>query len=243
MICNWPQLVEMAQSAVTALPLTLGAYGVALFMYRRAGQSPLINPVLFGMAIVIIVLQVTETDYADYYNGAKILHFLLGTATVALAIPLYRQLKHVRSALIPIVVSSFVGALAACASAIAIAGIFGASELTLLSLAPKSTTAPVAMAIAEHMGGASALAAVIVILTGVFGAVFGLGLLRRFGFEKLQTQGIAMGVAAHGVGTARAMQVDFAMGAYAGLSMGIVAVMNSVLVPQIWALLRPLFFD
>ena len=232
----WSRLSELS----IGLGFTLLAYLLALWLFKRSGQSPLLNPVMIGMTLVIIALSAREISYESYFAGAQHLHFLLGTATVALAIPLYNQIRTLRALLLPILLSVVAGTATAAASTIVIASFLGASELTLLSIAPKSTTTPVAMGIAEGLGGLPSLAAVAVILTGIFGAVFGLGILRLSGIRGPEIQGVALGVAAHGIGTARALQVDQTLGAYAGLAMGLSALSTAALVPAIWHLLGPL---
>lgn len=234
------ELISAIGTLALGLGLTVLAYGVALVLFRRSGQSPLVNPVLLGVCLVMLVLQAGGVSYATYFDGARVLHFLLGTATVALAVPLYHQLQHLRASLIPILLSVFVGSLTAAVSALVIASSLGASELTLLSLAPKSTTTPVAMGIAAKLGGLPSLTAAAVILTGIFGAIFGLGILRLAGIKSQQAKGISLGIAAHGVGTARALQINPTLGAYSGLAMGLAAMMTSALVPVLWLLLRPL---
>ena len=238
-MCNLPQLMDMLKPAVFALPLTLMAYIIAVAIYRLGKQAPLFNPVLIGMAVVITALTGLNIPYADYFNGAQVLHFLLGTATVALAIPLYHQLHQLRAAMLPIVLSVITGAAVAAVSAVLVAKALGGSTLTLISLAPKSTTTPVAMGIAERLGGLPPLTAVAVIVTGILGAITGLGILKAMGIHSVRSQGIALGIAAHGIGTARALQVDQRVGAYSGLAMSLTAVATAILVPLIIAVLGP----
>lgn len=224
---------------ITSIVITLLAYCVALGIYNMSGKSPLANPVLLGMAIVIAYLMITDTEYEGYFQGAKIIHFLLGTATVALAVPLYRYIDHLKRTLVPILLSVFSGALAASLSAVITAFWLGGSTLTQLSLASKSTTTPVAMAITEQIGGLPALTAVAVIVTGILGAITALTVLRIVGVRDQKTQGLALGVAAHGIGTARALQINPELGAYAGLAMGLSALFTALLVPALWYLLTP----
>ncbi len=216
------------------LPITLLSYGVALGLYRLGRQSPLLNPVLLGIGVTIGLLALLQIPYERYFEGAKVIHFLLGTATVALAAPLYHQLQHLRGNVMPVLVAIVVGSLVAAVASVTLAQLLGASTETLLSLLPKSTTTPVAMGIAERLGGLPALAAVSVIVTGIFGAIGGLPLLRRMGIHDHRTQGIALGVAAHGVGTARAFQLDLRLGAWSGLAMGLGAVVTSIIAPVLW---------
>ncbi|MEM6490083.1 MAG: LrgB family protein, partial [Pseudomonadota bacterium] len=164
-------------------------------------------------------------------------HFLLGPATVALAIPLYRQLARLRRSAVAVLASVVAGAAAAAASAVAIAWAMGAGRDTLVALAPKSVTAPVAMGIAEALGGLPSLTAVLVILTGILGAMLGPPLLTALGVRDMAARGLALGTASHGIGTARAIQVNAVAGAFAGLAMGLNALATAALLPLVARLL------
>jgi predicted murein hydrolase (TIGR00659 family) len=226
--------VYLAASPLLHLTLTLAAYQAGLAIYRRAGGSPLANPVLIAVILIVGLLLVTGTDYATYFEGAQFVHFLLGPATVALAIPLYRQFAAVRRSMLAILVSVIAGSATAAASAIAIAWAMGASRDTLVALAPKSATAPVAMAITRELGGLPSLTAALVILTGITGAMLGPILLNRLGISDWQARGLAIGTASHGIGTARAMQVNAVAGAFSGLAMGLNAMATALLLPILW---------
>ena len=163
--------VYLSASPLLGLTLTLLAYQGAFWFYKRSGMNPLANPVLIAVAILVLLLTLTATSYETYFAGAQFVHFLLGPATVALAVPLYTQFRRVRSLLLPVLVGLVAGSLTAALSAIAVARLFGASLATQLSLAPKSVTTPIAMGIAERIGGIPSLTAVLVIITGILGAV------------------------------------------------------------------------
>lgn len=228
-----------ASDTVISVSVTLVAYCLALGAYHLSGKSTLANPVLLGTGIVITYLLTSGEDYATYFQGAQVIHFLLGTATVALAVPLYQQIEHLKAELWPVLISVCCGTFAAALSAVITAALLGGSAITQLSLAPKSTTTPVAMAIAETMGGLPPLAAVAVIVTGILGAVVALTVLRLFGVTDYRAQGLALGVAAHGIGTARALQISRELGAYSGLAMGLSALFTALLVPPLWYVLNP----
>ncbi|RTL68927.1 MAG: LrgB family protein [Hyphomicrobiales bacterium] len=228
--------VYLSASPLLHLTLTLIAYQVGLFVYRRARLNPLLNPVLIGVVTVLVALLVTGTPYETYFNGAQFVHFLLGPATVALAIPLYRQVQIVRKSALAIIVSIVAGSLTASVSAVAIAWALGASHDTLLSIAPKSVTAPVAMGISERLGGLPSLTAVLVILTGIVGAMLGTYTMNALGIRDWSARGFAMGTASHGIGTARALQVNETAGAFSGLAMGLNALATALLLPLLWRL-------
>lgn len=225
--------VYLSATPLLGLTITLTAYLVAYRIYERAGGNPLLNPVALSVALLIGFLALTRTSYETYFEGAKFVHFLLGPATVALAVPLYRQLEKLRALLLPIAIALPVGLLAASFSALIIARSLGASRETLLSLAPKSVTAPVAMGIAEKVGGLPSLTAVLVVSTGILGAVVGTGLFGLLRIRDESVRGVSMGVNAHGIGTARAFHISPEMGAFSGLAMALSAPTTAVLLPPL----------
>jgi len=223
--------VYLSASPLLGLTITLLAYQGAFWIYQRSGCNPLANPVLIAVTVLVLFLTLTATSYETYFEGAKFVHFLLGPATVALAIPLYMQLHRVRAMLLPVVIGLLAGSLTAAISAVLVGRLFGASLSTQLSLAPKSVTTPIAMGIAERIGGIPSLTAVLVIITGILGAV---GARYVFDAMKLRDpaiRGFAIGVASHGIGTARAFQVNEQSGAFAALAMGLNGALTAILVP------------
>ncbi len=223
--------VYLAATPLLGLTATLVAYQVAQAVWEKAGRHPLLNPVLVAILVIAGFLTVTGTEYRTYFDGAQFVHFLLGPATVALAVPLYRQLANLRRSLAAVVVGLIAGSATAAISAIGIAWALGASERTLLSLAPKSVTSPIAMGIAEKIGGLPSLTAVLVILTGILGAVGGVWVLDLVRVKDERARGLALGIASHGIGTARALQLGEITGAFSGLAMGLNGVATAILVP------------
>ncbi len=228
--------VYLSASPLLNLTLTLVAYQIGLWCYRTANLSPLLNPVLIAILLIVAILTVTGTSFETYFAGAQFVQFLLGPTTVALAIPLYRQFDKVRRSALAIMSSIITGALTAAVSAVAIAWMLGASRETLISLAPKSTTAPVAMGITERLGGLPSLTAVFVIVTGILGAMLGPPLLNMLRIKNWAARGLAVGTASHGIGTARALQVNDVAGAFAGLAMGLNALATAILLPLLYRL-------
>lgn len=231
--------VYLATSPLLGLTLTLCAYLFAQWVYARCGFSPLANPVAIAIAIIAVVLVASGMSYQRYFAGAQFVHFLLGPATVALAVPLARQVPRLRRNLVPLACALVSGSVTAIVSAVGVAAILGASPELVRSIAPKSATTPIAMAVSEHLGGVPALTAVLVILTGIFGAVTAKFLFNAMRIESHAARGLALGVASHGIGTARAFQVSTEMGAYAGLGMGLNGVLTALIAP--W--LVPLLLD
>jgi predicted murein hydrolase (TIGR00659 family) len=236
-----PRLAEiwvyLAASPLLGLTVTLVAYQGAYWIYRRSGFSPLANPVLISVAILVALLTATGTAYQRYFEGAQFVHFLLGPATVALAIPLYTQFGRVRRMLGPVVIGLITGSLTAVLSAIAIGKWAGASLPTLMSLAPKSVTTPIAMGVAERIGGIPSLTAVLVIATGILGAVGGRWVFNALRISDPAIRGFAMGVASHGIGTARAFQVSEQAGAFSALAMGLNGAFTALALPALLPLL------
>ncbi|MBI1217304.1 MAG: LrgB family protein [Rhodobacteraceae bacterium] len=223
----------LSQGPLLWLTATLVAYGIGDALSRWSGRRPWVNPVLVAVAILAVLLGLTGTPYATYFAGAQFVHFLLGPATVALAVPLYANLRHVRRAALPILAALLAGSLTAMVSALAVAKALGISGQVLISLAPKSATAPVALGISDALGGSPTLTAVLVILTGIIGAVVATPLLNLLRIRDWRARGFAVGVAAHGIGTARAFQVHETAGAFAGLGMGMNAVLTALLAPVV----------
>jgi len=229
--------VYLNASPLFHLTLTLVAFQAASWLFEKGGRNPLLNPVFGAVILVVAVLLISETDYDTYFEGAQFVHFLLGPATVSLAVPLYRQWYRVRRSAFAIGASLLTGSLVAILSAVGTAWIAGGSSTLLASIAPKSVTAPVAMAISEELGGLPSLTAVLVIVSGIFGAMFGPMLLNLIGVRDWGARGLAMGTASHGIGTARALQVNETAGAFSGLAMGLNALATALLLPILWGIL------
>lgn len=223
--------VYLAASPLMGLTITLLAYQGAFRIYQRSGCNPLANPVLIAVTTLVVFLSITGTAYETYFAGAQFVHFLLGPATVALAVPLYMQLKRVRAMLWPVLAGLLAGSLTAIGSAVLVGRLFGASETTQLSLAPKSVTTPIAMGIAERIGGIPSLTAVLVIVTGILGALGARWVFDAMRLRDPAIRGFAIGVASHGIGTARAFQVNEQSGAFAALAMGLNGALTALLVP------------
>ncbi|AHI28190.1 MULTISPECIES: LrgB family protein [Marinobacter] len=223
--------VYLSASPLLGLTITLVAYGLAYRFYLRTSSNPLANPVVTSVAMLIGLLLLTDTSYNDYFEGGQFVHFLLGPATVALAVPLYQQFSRLRQLWLPVTISLICGVLIAAGSSIGLAWLLGGSLEIQMSLAPKSATAPVAMGISEKIGGLPSLTAVLTVATGITGAVLGTKLFDWFRVKDDAARGIAMGVAAHGIGTARAFQVSRQMGAFSGLAMALSAFATALIVP------------
>lgn len=227
----------LTASPLLGLSVTLLAYLAGVWLFKRSGQKPLCNPVLIAIVLISLLLWATGTPYQRYFDGAQFIHFLLGPATVALAVPLHAYWRRLRQMALPLVVALFAGSATAAFSAMGLAWLFGASPETIFSLGPKSVTTPIAMGVAEQIGGIPSLTAVLVILTGILGAMGFPAFFRLLRIRNHAMQGFAVGLTAHGLGTARAFMVSEEMGAFSALGMGLNGVLTAVLLPLLLSLL------
>lgn len=229
--------VFLAQSPLLWLTLTLLAYLAAVWLYWRSRGNPFLIPVLTAVTAVIGVLVLSGTPYPTYFEGAKFIHFLIGPATVALAIPLYGQLERLKQIWLPVGVALLAGSIAAIVSATLIAWALGGSLEILMSLAPKSATMPIAMAVAERFGGLPSLAAAAVAVTGIAGTIMARPLLNALRIDDPMVRGFSVGITAHAIGTARALQVHETAGAFAALAMGLNGIATALLMPLVVGML------
>lgn len=215
------------------LAVTLAVYLASRALYLRTRWAVL-NPALVSIAAVIALLLATRTPYADYERGGRVIAFWLGPAVVALGLPLALQLERVRRNALGIATGLVAGAVVGIAVATGVATLLGASPIVVRSLAPRAATTPIAVAVTARLGGIPALSAVVSIVSGAIGGFIGVGVLRTVGVRSRLATGLALGAAAHGLGTARAAGEGDVEGAAAGMAMGVVGVLT--------ALIAPLFF-
>lgn len=225
--------VYLASTPLFGLTATLVAYVLAHAVYERLGRAPLANPVLWSVVALAVLLLATRTPYPAYFAGAQFVHVLLGPAVVSLAWPLWQRRGELRRRGPALLLAGTAGGLAAAGSAVGIGWLLGMPPEVLGSLAPKSVTAPVAMGIAEQVGGVPALAAAFAVLTGIIGAVSARDLLNLLRVRDWSVRGFALGTTAHGIGAARAWQVHPDAGAYAGVGLGLQVLIASVLLPAL----------
>jgi predicted murein hydrolase (TIGR00659 family) len=226
--------VYLSSTPLFGLTATLAVYAVAQACYDRVGRAPWANPVLWSVLCIGAVLVVTRTPYPIYFAGAQFVHVMLGPAVVALAWPLWLRRAEVRRRGVALLIAALVGGLAAGGSAVLLGWSFGMPTDILRSLAPKSVTAPVAMGIAERIGGVPALAAVFAVITGLVGALSARYLFNFLKIDSWAVRGFALGTASHGIGAARALQVDADAGAYAGIALGLQVLLASLLAPLLF---------
>ncbi len=223
--------VYLSGSPLFALILTLTAYQVGSYLYQKTDKYPLANPVAIAVILVAVALYLVDMPYQKYFEGAQFVHFLLGTATVSLAVPIYRGIAVLKTRLIPLMIALVCGGLVSIVSAVAIATWMGADTAIVGAFYPKSVTAPIAMGVAERLGVSPTLTAVFAVITGILGAVLGSSILNLLGMKAWWQRGFAMGVAAHGIGTSRAFAVHPEAGTYASLAMGLHGIFGALLIP------------
>lgn len=223
----------LARGPLLWLTATLAAYLLGDAAFRASGRKPWVNPVLIAVTLLSVVLWASGTPYPVYFEGAQFVHFMLGPATVLLAVPLTENLKKIRETFLPLAAALLAGSLTAIVSALAVAKALGVGGEVLVSIAPKSATAPVAIGIAERIGGSPTLSAALVLATGIFGAIIVTPLMNALRIKDWRARGFAVGVAAHGVGTARAFQVNETAGAFAGIGMGLNAILTALIAPVV----------
>ncbi|MCB1482710.1 MAG: LrgB family protein [Rhodobiaceae bacterium] len=229
--------VYLSTSPLLWLTATLGAYVIADRLSQKLNRNPLANPVLIAVLLLMALLKISDTPFPVYFEGAQFVHFMLGPATVALAIPLVENLAEVKRNLVPMLAALAVGSATAVSSAVAIAWALGADNTLIASIAPKSVTTPIAMGISERLGGLPAVTAILVILTGIIGAVIVTPIMNRIGVRDWAARGFAAGVSAHGIGTARAFLVNPVAGTFAGIGMGLNGVITALILGLAVALL------
>ena len=229
--------VYLQTTPLLGLVSTLVAWEIATWFSARMRGHVLANPMLICITLLVALLLATHTPYAAYFQGGQYVQFLLGPATVALAIPMYANLARIRRAAPAILPSILAGSVVAAGSAMLIARWLGASRVVVLSLAPKSVTTPIAMGIAEQIGGSPSLAAVSVLLTGLVAIVIGPTILRWVRVPNWVARGLAAGTAGHGLATARILQLNETAGAFGGLAIGLNGIVTAILVPLLASLL------
>lgn len=215
--------------------ITLAAYSIGAAVYQKK-KIPLLHPVLTASAIIMIFMMLTGIEVEQYQYGGSIITFMLGPATVALAVPLYRQIQVLKTHAVVIIVSITVGAVVSIISIILIAKAAGLPEDLIISMAPKSITTPIAVEASEKLGGLPSITALSVVFTGITGAVAGPFILRVLRIKTPTAKGLAMGTAAHAIGTARALEMGETEGAVSGLAIGLAAIITVSIAPLLFRL-------
>ena len=240
--------VVQAWSSVLHHPLagvfiTVLCYQVAQWIYTKSGNVSFLHPVLLGLVLVVTLLIMFKIPYATYMESAQLLNLFLSLATVALAIPLYNHFHRIRQHFLPLMLTLLTSSIFAIFSVVSIAWWLGGTEKILLSLAPKSVTTPVAIILADQIGAYASLTAVIVMITGVLGAILSPVLFKIFGVKDQAEKGLLLGITAHAVGTAKAFEIGDEAGAFSSLGLGLMCIFTAVLLPLMMPVIVVLFLS
>lgn len=222
----------LLHSEIFILTLVIGVYLAAVWLFKKTKLS-ILNPLLISIPVLAVCIRVLGISFEEFEKGSRIINFMLGPTVVVLGYLLYEQMAHLKANAISIITAVFVGCVTGILSVIFIARYFGADHALIASLEPKSVTTPIAMSIAERSGGIPSIAAVVVIVVGIFGGIVGPFILERLGIKSRIARGLALGSAAHGLGTAKAMELGTIEGAISGLAIGVMGIMTAILVPVI----------
>jgi putative effector of murein hydrolase len=222
---------QLVSTTSWPLLLTLAAFGIAWWTYNRSGRASLLHPLMVATPLIYFTMQTIDLDFAAYYSGNGILNWLLGPATVALAVPLSHQLRQLPAMFKPLTVALLLGGLFATLSALILVKLFGLSDVVLLSLAAKSVTSPIALSIVEQIGGLRSLLAVATMVTGLAGIVLAKSIFHLTQLVDERWQGLILGVTAHAIGTAKAFESSPRCGAFATLGMGINGILTAIVLP------------
>ena len=228
--------VYLSGSPLIALFITLVAYQIGLWAYQKAKQNPLVNPVAIAVILVASFIELIDMPYETYFQGAQFIHFLLGSATVALAIPIYRGIDSLKNRVIPLLVALLWGGAISIATGVGISTLLGADKNIIGAFYSKSVTAPIAMGIAERIGTSPTLTAIFAVCTGILGAILAPYVLNLLRIKPWWQRGFPTGVASHGIGASRAFSINVEAGAYASLAMGLHGIAGSIAIPLIYKL-------
>ncbi|HBW13625.1 MAG TPA: hypothetical protein DEF30_07400 [Proteiniclasticum sp.] len=229
-------MMDFLKTPVFGILLSVVCYEIGILIQRKT-KNPILNPLLLAIIFVILVLIVFEIPKETYDLGGSYILFLLGPATVVMAVPLYRQINLLKKDWLPILVGIFVGSATSVLSVIGLARLFGVNIEIAVSMLPKSVTTAIGMEVSKEIGGVVSLTVAVIVLTGILGAVMGPFILKILGIKDEVAQGVAMGTASHAVGTSKAMELGETQGAMSGLSIGIAGLATVLIIPLVIGLL------
>lgn len=236
---NFDALIEyITTTPIVWLILTIGSFKLGIIIYERFNKHPLLQPIIISYLIIISVLLITGASYDEYFKGVEIIHFFLGPATVALALPLYNNLKYIKSLFIPILITLIVAGVFSIVIAVGLLWVFEAQTPTILSMTTKSITAPIAIVTSEQIGAIPSLAVGFVIITGIIGALLGTIIFKIIKIKHDTSKGFALGIISHGIGTARAIEISEKSAAFSALAMGLSGIFVSVFLPLVIELFK-----
>ena len=236
---NFDALIEyITNTPLVWLILTLGSFKLGIIIYEKFDKHTLLQPIIIAYAIIMSTLFITGVSYEEYFKGVEIIHFFLGPATVALALPLYNNLKHIKSLFLPIMITLVIAGIFSILIAVGLLWALDAKLPTILSMTTKSITAPIAIITSEQIGAIPSLAVGFVIITGIIGALLGTTIFRLINIKHDTSKGFALGVVSHGIGTARAIEISEKAAAFSALAMGLSGIFTAVFLPLIIQFLK-----
>lgn len=236
---NFDALIEyITNTPLVWLILTLGSFKLGIIIYEKFDKHTLLQPIIIAYAIIMSTLFITGVSYEEYFKGVEIIHFFLGPATVALALPLYNNLKHIKSLFLPIMITLVIAGIFSILIAVGLLWALDAKLPTILSMTTKSITAPIAIITSAQIGAIPSLAVGFVIITGIIGALLGTTIFRLINIKHDTSKGFALGVVSHGIGTARAIEISEKAAAFSALAMGLSGIFTAVFLPLIIQFLK-----
>ena len=217
----------LCSSVLFGVMVSVLTYELGNFLKRKFHLA-IFNPLLVSVAAVIGMLLIFRVDYDSYYNGAQYLSYLLTPATVCLAVPLYEQITLLKKHFKAILGGILSGVLTSLVSILAMSAVFGLSHEEYVTLLPKSITTAIGMGVSEELGGIVTITVAVIVITGVLGNMIGEAVFRLFRIEEPVAKGIAIGSAAHAIGTAKAMELGEVEGAMSSLSIAVAGLLTVI---------------
>jgi predicted murein hydrolase (TIGR00659 family) len=229
---NFESLINYIQTTpLTWLILTISSFKLGIILYNKSNKNIFLQPIIVAYLIILTIVSFTNTPFKEYFKSVEIIHFFLGPATVALALPLYKNLKYIKSLFFPIFITLFFGSIFTISISVCILWFLDSNSLTILSMTTKSITAPIAIISSEQIGAIPSLAVGFVIITGIIGAVFGTTVFKIMRIKNDTSQGFALGLISHGIGTAKAVEISQRAAAFSALAMGLNGIFTAILLP------------
>lgn len=229
---NFESLINYIQTTpLTWLILTISSFKLGIMLYNKTNKNILLQPIIVAYLIILTLVSLTNTSFKEYFKSVEIIHFFLGPATVALALPLYKNLKYIKSLFFPIFMTLIFGSMFTIAISVCILWFLDSNSLTILSMTTKSITAPIAIISSEQIGAIPSLAVGFVIITGIIGAVFGTTIFKIMKIKNDTSQGFALGLISHGIGTAKAVEISQRAAAFSALAMGLNGIFTAIFLP------------
>ena len=231
---NYEALTQyISNTPLVWLLLTLGSFKIGIIIYEKFNKHTLLQPIIIAYLIIMTALIITGVSYKEYFKAVEIIHFFLGPATVALALPLYKNLKHIKSLFFPIFITLVVAGVFTISIAIILLWALDAQLPTILSMTTKSITAPIAIITSEQIGAIPSLAVGFVIIAGIIGALLGTAVFKFLKIKHDTSKGFALGMVSHGIGTARAIEISEKAAAFSALAMGLTGILTAVFLPLV----------